>query len=481
LINRETYVSELISLRSKTLPQFIALYGRRRVGKTCLVRHCFEQQGISYMEVTGLQDGNMQQQLNIFSKALAKCFFDDAPLALPKNWFSAFELLTQQFLASKKSGLRVLFLDELPWLATNRSGLLAALDHYWNTQWSKMRHLLVIVCGSAASWMLDKIINAKGGLHNRLTKVINLKPFNLRETKQFLTAKKMRLSHKNILDLYMVMGGIPYYLEQLEPNNSVAQNVNRLCFHADGLLSTEFPRLFRSLFALSEVNMRLIRAIAAHRYGLSRQQIINKTKIPSGSNLNSRIHELEAAGFIHGYTPYGYGKKETYYRVIDEYALFYLRWIEPQLKSGHSFGTNHWQVEMKTSAWLSWAGYTFEGVCMKHSEQIVKALGLEHIGYKISSWRHVAALKSSASGAQIDLLFDRNDDAITLCEIKYCEKPSQLDKTTAKILIQKKDIFTNLTKTRKQLFMALLSTMGLKPGLWNDEVFDDAISIDQLF
>jgi uncharacterized protein len=246
-------------------------------------------------------------------------------------------------------------------------------------------------------------------------------------------------------------------------------------------LLTEFPRLFQSLFALSEINMRIIRVIAAHRYGISRQQIIKKTKIPSGSNLNSRLYELDAAGFIHGYTPFGYGKKETYYRVIDEYALFYLHWIEPQLKSGHPFSGNHWQVEVKTPSWLSWAGYTFEGICLKHSEQILRALGLERIGCKISSWRHVAAIKSAASGAQIDLLFDRNDGAITLCEIKYSEKPYSMDKAAAKLLLQKRDIFITLTKTRKQVFIAFITTMGLKPGLWNDEVIDATVSLDELF
>ncbi len=481
MINRESYVAELTILGKKPEPQLLALYGRRRVGKTCLVRHCFQRRDVIYMEVTGLKDGDMRQQLALFSQALANCFFSGAPLAVPKDWFSAFELLTQQLLKPARSKLRVLFLDELPWLATNRSGLLVALDHYWNTQWSRLRHLIVVICGSAASWMLDKIINAKGGLHNRLTKVINLKPFTLGETKQFLSAKKMRLDNKHILDLYMVMGGIPYYLEQLQPGKSVAQNINQLCFSPDGLLLTEFPRLFQSLFALSEINMRIIRVIAAHRYGISRQQIIKKTKIPSGSNLNNRLYELQAAGFIHGYTPFGYGKKETYYRVIDEYALFYLRWIEPQLKSGHPFSGNHWQVEVKTPAWLSWAGYTFEGVCLKHSEQILRALGLERIGCKISSWRHVAAIKSAASGAQIDLLLDRNDGAITLCEIKYCEKPYGLDKAAAKLVLQKRDIFITLTKTRKQIFIAFITTMGLKPGLWNDEVIDTAIDLGELF
>lgn len=481
MINRESYVTELTNLGNKPNPQLLALYGRRRVGKTCLVRHCFQRLTIRYMEVTGLKDGNMHQQLSLFSRALGDCFFSGAPIAVPKDWFAAFDLLTAQLVKSKSPELRVLFLDELPWLTTKRSNLLAALDHFWNTQWSLMKNLIIILCGSAASWMLDKLINSKGGLHNRLTKTINLPPFNLSETKQFLQAKKMRLSNKHILDLYMVMGGIPYYLEQLQANKSVAENIDRLCFSADGLLRDEFPRLFNSLFALSETSKRIIKVIAQHRYGISRQQIIQKTKIPSGSNLNNRLYELEAAGFIHGYTPYGYSRKEMYYRVIDEYTLFYLRWIEPHLYSGFPFNENHWQVEMKTPAWQSWAGYSYESVCMKHGEQILRALKLERIGSKMGSWRHISAVKSTKMGAQIDLLFDRNDNAITLCEIKYTDKLYTLDKTTAKTFLQKRELFSEITKTKKQIFFALITTIGLKPSLWNDEVIDIVINLEALF
>jgi AAA+ ATPase superfamily predicted ATPase len=482
LINRESYIKEFDDMRKNSRAQLLALYGRRRVGKTCLVRHCFQQSNIRYMEVTGLQKGSMRQQLGIFTKSLSNCFFSGAPISASHNWFDAFNLLNTQLISTAaQPELRVIFFDELPWLTTKRSGLLSALDHYWNTQWSQMQNLIVILCGSAASWMLDKVINAKGGLHNRLTKMINLRPFTLAETKQFLLSKKMRVSDKNILDLYMVMGGIPYYLEQLQSQKSVAENIHQLCFTTDGLLRTEFPRLFRSLFALSEINLRIIKAIAQNRSGLSRQQIIHKTKIASGSNLNNRLNELMESGFINRYAPYKGNKKEMYYRLIDEYTLFYLRWIEPNLNRGHDFSNNHWQIEMKTPAWQSWAGYTFESICMKHSSQIQKALNLQNIGCQVNSWRHVVTKKSAHNGAQIDLLFDRNDDAITLCEIKYSEKPFVLDKATAKLLLQKKDVFIQQTMTKKQIFIAMVTVNGLKPGLWDDEVVDAVVELSALF
>lgn len=481
LINRENYITELSSFGNTPGAQLIAIYGRRRVGKTCLVRHCFENPKNYYMEVTGLQNGTLIQQLTIFTESLSKTFFNNALISIPKNWFEAFKMLTKQLESTTHGNkLRVIFFDELPWLTTKRSSVLSAIDHYWNTQWSKMNNLIIILCGSAASWMLDKIINAKGGLHNRLTKIINLKPFNLHETKQFLLAKRMRVNDKNILDIYMTMGGIPYYLEQLDPKKSVAQNIQQLCFTTNGLLRTEFPRLFRSLFALSETNLKIIRAIAQNRTGLSRQEIIKKTKIISGTNLNNRLNELTESGFIQRYTPYSYNKKEIYYRIIDEHTIFYLHWIEPYLNKGHDFSVNHWQIEMKTPAWLTWAGYTFENICMKHSTQIQKSLGLQNVGCHTYSWRHIASKKSSENGVQIDLLFDRNDDAITLCEIKYSNQPYHIDKNTAKQLSHKKDIFIMQTKTKKQIFMVMITANGLKTGIWDDEIIDGNIGLSAI-
>lgn len=247
IIARDQETQILQEVLDSPKAQFVALYGRRRIGKTHLIRNYFSDKGL-YLEVTGLKNGKMRKQLEIFTKSLSKCFYDGINLATPTSWASAFEMLTTQFRKVAADKPVIIFLDELPWLATKRSGFLEELDHFWNTEWSKDNNVKLIVCGSAASWMLDKIVNDKGGLHNRLTRKINLRPFTLKQTEQFLKARKFKISRKNILDLYMVTGGVPYYLEFLERSLSVTQNINELCFSENAPLKTEFSQIFSSLF-----------------------------------------------------------------------------------------------------------------------------------------------------------------------------------------------------------------------------------------
>ena len=476
--DQETQILETVLASNKA--QFLALYGRRRIGKTHLIKNFFGDKG-AYFEVTGLKNGKMSTQLEIFTKALSKCFYNDVDLSVPSSWLDAFKLLTKHVRSVPSDQPFIIFFDELPWLATKRSGFLEALDHYWNTEWVNDNNLKLIVCGSAAAWMLDKIINDKGGLHNRLTRKILLRPFNLRQTEQFLQAKKFKLSHKNILDIYMITGGVPYYLEFLDRSLSVNQNINQLCFSQNSPLISEFTQIFSSLFDESDSHAKIIRTIAEKRYGMDRDEIIKSTKISSGGYINKKLSELEAAGFIRGYTPYGNMKKEKYYRIIDEYSLFYLNWIEPHLKTGYDFPSNYWSNILTTPKWQSWAGYSFEGICMKHVDQIQKALHFENTVAMPSSWRYCPNRRSDEQGAQIDLLFDRNDDAITLCEIRYSKQEYHLDKASAKNISNKADQFRAQTKTKKQIFVTLITTYGVKQSLWLDEIIDSVLTLESLF
>lgn len=329
--------------------------------------------------------------------------------------------------------------------------------------------------------MLEKVINDKGGLHNRLTSKMLLQPYTLKQTEEFLKAKKMKLSRKNILDIFMITGGVPYYLEFLNKSLSVEQNIQELCFAENAPLKDEFPQIFRSLFDHAEHHIQLIKAIAEKRHGLSREEIIQATKIPSGGNLNKKLNELEVAGFIRAYIPFGKEKKQKYYRVIDEYSLFYLRWIEPHASSGFAFPRHHWHNIVNTPAWSSWAGYSFEGVCMKHFSQIEAALHLDRMLAFPSSWRFTPAKGQSEQGAQIDLLLDRNDDAITVCEIKYSNTPYRLEKAAALNLDNKIEKFKKISKTPKQIFVALITTQGVKPSLWLEDVVNNVLTLEDLF
>lgn len=467
IIGREREIAILDKAWKSKEAEFVAVYGRRRVGKTYLIRKFFSKKGL-YFELTGMKDASLAEQLQNFVETFGRLLYPGLPLSRPSSWRDAFKMLTDALPSDRKI---TLFFDELPWLAHPKSKFMQALDYFWNTHWSQMPNVTMIVCGSAASWMLEKLINAKGGLHNRLTQTIRLQPFNLNETEQFLRSQSIRYAQKQVLDLYMVMGGIPYYLKHVEKGKSAVQNINAICFQSEGLLRTEFPRLFHSLFNAAEVNLRIVREIAKRREGISREELIRKTKIESGGTLSRRLHELEAAGFIRSITPYGYYMRRQYYKVIDEYTMFYLNWIEPL--GNREPEEHYWENRINTPAATTWHGYAFESVCDKHRSQIRKALGLGNIATDTSSWR--------SKDAQIDLLLDRADGAITICEIKYSKNIYSLDKSYAKKLANRLELFEKQAKPNKQLFLALITTQGLKKGLWSEDLIDQVVTLKDLF
>ena len=464
-------------LRSKS-PAFVALHGRRRVGKTYLIREYFHNKGI-FFEAVGMKDANMALQLQHFSDALSTTFANGQPLRIPPSWHEAFAMLTDYL--TQQAVKNIVFLDELPWLATKRSGFLASLDYYWNAHWSKIPNLILIVCGSAASWMLENIVHAKGGLYNRLTHTFHLQPFCLAETKAYLHSRKVRLTDKQIVDLYMVLGGIPHYLKQVHAGWSATQTIDELCFTPSGLLHDEFPVIFQSLFDHAKEHEQIVRTIAKQQQGVSRETLLTLLGTHSGGTFKKRMDALIASGFVKSQVPYG-KKQQQYYRVIDEYTMFYLRWIEPfKKRSDVSMVKNYWQKKSLLPEWRSSAGYLFENVCYKHVPQIQKALGLDAISCDIGTWRFVPRKGSKQQGAQIDLLFDRADGAITLCEIKYSDKPYKIDKPYGQNLMQKMDSFAQHTKTHKQLFLALITTQGLQTNLWSEELVAHHTTLNDLF
>jgi len=482
IVGREKEIKLFERIVASPQAEFVAVYGRRRVGKTYLVQQCLAKKG-TYMECTGIKDGRLHDQLLNFIQSFAAAFYPGLPLQAPKGWREAFELLTNELKkASSTKKKIILFLDELPWLATRKSELLQNLDYFWNTQWSKYPHFKLVVCGSAASWMLAHLINAKGGLYNRITRSLLLEPFNLSETKAFLGRKKIKLTEKQVLDLYMVMGGVPYYLNQLDPTKSIVQNINDLCFKKDGLLYSEFLRLFQSLFETAELNLQIVKEIAKRRYGVAYSELIEKTGKKAGGRFNERLYELEAAGFIQRFLPYGRKKRDHYYKVIDEYTLFYLKWIS-EIADGKAIpkGADYWTTISKSPAWFSWAGFSFESVCYKHIDKIIHALGLEGVGCLASHWRYQAGLGEKGEGAQIDLLLERDDNAITVCEIKYASQPFIIDKAYAKNLQNKLDIFEKHLKQPRQLFCAMITVAGLKRNVWSEDLIHNVVELKDLF
>jgi hypothetical protein len=480
IIGREKEKKILSKILALKEPEFLAIYGRRRVGKTFLIRNFFKNEGI-YFEVTGQYKTNYKQQLENFHNALLKTFQSTRPIPKPASWKEALSLLT--FLIKTQLGKEkiILFFDELPWLATQRSGLLSVIDYEWNTEWSNVNNLKLIVCGSAASWVLDNIINATGGLHNRITNTIHLKPFGLGETDEYLKIRGIRLKPIQILELYMVMGGIPYYLNQIEKGKSATEIINTVCFTEDGLLFSEYDRLFRSLFKKAEMHLKIIQKIAMKRNHISRQELINAGGFSSGGGLHDKIKELVSSGFIQEFVPFGKKSRDTVLKITDEYTLFFLEWIGPIKKRGPITNPNYWLNASKQQKYRTWTGYAFEAVCVKHVQQIIKSLGIENVAGEIGKWHFSPAAGSKKSGAQIDLIINRFDDCINICEIKFSKNKYAIDKKNAHNLLNKINVFEEKTGTKKQIFLTMITTMGLKKTMYSEDLVHSEVVMKDLF
>ncbi len=468
-------------IRSKK-SEFIAVYGRRRVGKTYLIKNLVGSFPCVFFHVTGIKNGSLKSQLKEFAKQVGKTFYQSPSLIPQKSWDDAFEDLTETINSLPKEKTVILFFDELPWMATPRSKILTALELYWNRYWVFDKRIKLIICGSATSWIINNIINNKGGLHNRVTRTIHLQPFSLYETDCFLKEHQIQLNHKQILDLYTVLGGVPLYWSFVRKGLSAHQCIDKLCFQSNGPLVSEFERLFESLFEDPKPYTELIRFIAKHRYGIGQAELIALSKLPNGGGTIDRLHELEEAGFVTSLVPYGHKDKGVYYVMDDEYSLFYLRWIEPNLKTIAKKEKNEgfWLSLSNQSSWKSWAGYAFESTCYKHINQIRRGLRIDP-GAHVGTWRYSPRAKDNQEGAQIDLLFDRPDGAITLCEIKCSDNHFAIDKSYYQELVRKREVFRKQTRTKKQLFLSMITAMGLKPTIYSEEIIVSQVILEDLF
>jgi uncharacterized protein len=471
VIGRENEKELLEEVMAGTKAHLVAVYGRRRVGKTYLIRSCLRQH-ISF-EFSGIHNVDTETQLSNFSRAISQQLNNGNAIAKPLNWFEAFDLLYTFLLKKNKRKKVVIFLDEFPWLQTAKSNFLAAFENFWNTKASKQNNFVVILCGSAASWMIKNVVRNKGGLHNRITKRIVLLPFTLQETELFLQNRHVNLNRYQITQLYMAMGGIPHYLEQVAPGMSAAQVIDKACFTKNGFLYNEFNDLYQALFDTAGRHIKVIKALAARPMGLNRNEIIKFCKLQSGGSTTALLEELSSSGFITPYIPFGKKTKDSIYKLTDEFSLFYLKFMEPNRNSGK--GT--WMQLSNTASWKSWSGFAFETICIKHTAAIKQALGISGIYSLASVWKS----RGNQGGAQIDLLINRKDNCINLCEIKFYEEEFTVDKKYAAALQQKMNVFKRETNTRKQLFLTLITTHGLHQNEHSIGLISQAITLDALF
>lgn len=456
IVGRDFEVQKMRNFLTNQESELLAIIGRRRVGKTFLVKNVYQNEMVFH--ITGIQDVSRSLQLDNFVEARNQFFVESKSFKKPTNWITAFSQL-KELMGKPKKKKRVLFFDELPWLASNSNEFLKAFDHFWNT-WAIDQNLVVVICGSSASWMITNIMNHKGGLHNRVTQKIHLHPFTLYETEKFLLSKGLNMPRQNLISLYMATGGVPYYLKEIQKGSTSVQAINTMYFGKKASLKNEFNNLYKALFSNYEKHILVIRALASKWMGLTRTEIVEHTQLQTGGAISTILNELETSGFIQSIRPFGKQQRETLYRLTDEYSLFYIHFIEP-----HQHLENYWIKKYNTSIVKSWQEYAFENLCLKHVEGIKQTLGISGVLTSESSFYKRNDKKTS--GCQIDLLIDRADNAINICEMKFYTGAYNLTQDTINDLQQKRNVFEETTKTKKQLFLTLITVDGVTDNKYN--------------
>ena len=467
LIGRKKPKERFQKLLKSKKSEFLAVYGRRRVGKTYLIKEYFSYQFDFF--ITGMANATTAQQLFNFDTEMnrqSNLVFDSPSV----NWLEAFQRLREHLESKKKEGKLVVFIDELPWMHTHGSDFLMGLEHFWNAWATHRRDVLLIVCGSAASWMLTEVINSTGGLHNRVTGQMKIEPFTLGETELLLKSNNCHLDRYQLIQLYMCMGGVPYYLDAVEPGKSAAQNIQDLFFEKSGLLRNEFHNLYRALFKRHEVYEKVVEVLSTKPYGMARNDVIKSSGLQSGGTLSKVLADLEESGFITSYPSLDRKNKNTIYRLSDYFTAFYFRFLQkPQ-------GTD-WLQLLDQPTHRAWQGFTFEQVCLDHVAQIKKALGISGIQAEQAAWRGATEDK----GAQIDLLIDRRDHVITICECKFPLDRYTINKEYADQLRAKLSVFKEVSKTKKAVHLAFVSSYGLHPNSYSDLLVQSQVTMDALF
>lgn len=467
IIGRKEELRKLEDIYNSNQSEFVVVYGRRRVGKTYLVRECFE--GRTSFHLTGLANSTTREQLLNFVITYNRHQPDN--LQKPKNWLEAFDMLAT-LIERSETKRKLIFIDEMPWLDTPRSGFTRALEHFWNGWASARKDVVLIVCGSATSWIMDKIINNHGGLHNRITQQIKLSPFTLCECADYFEHRKMEYSRQMTAECYMAMGGIPYYMSLMRKGLSGAQNINALFFGKNAPLANEFDNLYASLFRNSGDYVKIVEALSKKMKGLSRSEIIAASKLSSNGELSKMLRDLENCGFIRSYVAFGKKERDKLYQLTDFYTLFYFRFA----KENRNADEHLWTNLAGTPAYNTWAGYSFEMLCLCHLPQLKKAMGIMGILAKVSSWRST----NVEPGAQIDLIIDRNDKIVNLCEMKYGTDTYTISKTYEENLRHKRSAFIAETKTRKAVHLTMVTSYGIRRNEYSNGIQWD-LTLNDLF
>lgn len=472
MVGRQQEVKELNKLYNKNRAELVAIYGRRRVGKTYLVDETFS--GRITFRHAGLAPGDenpkglLRAQLDHFYNSLV--LFGMESCKKPDSWLEAFLLLEKHLQKIDDGSRQLIFLDELPWLDTPRSGFMRAFEGFWNNWGCHRKNLMVIVCGSANSWIMDSLINNRGGLYNRVTYEIKLLPFTLRECKEYFDSNGIRLSDYDIVQSYMIFGGIPYYLGYLDGSLSLAQNVDKLFFARNAKLEDEYDRLFNSVFANPDAVKEIVELLYTNNAGFTRSEIVKNLEKTDGGSLSRSLNALIASDFITKYVPFGLSKREEHYKLIDPFCIFYLHFVMQHNASNEHF----WQQNITSQPVVTWRGYAFENVCFNHIDQIKAALGISGVITSASAWS-----KRGDEGTQIDLLIQRNDNVINMCEMKYYSDDFKVDNAYYRKLNSRQELLAQQVSRKMSIRNTLITTYGLKQNEYSG-VFTNVITMQDL-
>lgn len=470
MVGREKEKQILQELAHADHSKLAVVYGRRRVGKTFMIRETFNYR-FSFSH-TGVENGTMQDELFAFWESLR-----DAGLACerPGDWWEAFGQL-KRHLERCRDDRKTVFLDELPWMDTEKSGFTKALESFWNGWASARRDIFLVVCGSAAAWMTKNVLQSRGGLFNRATRQIFLEPFTLAECERFVQEKGLEMDRGDIVRGYMVFGGAAYYWDLLDRGESLAQNIDRLFFSRNGDLSHEFSRLYKSVFPHPEPYVAVVTALGAKKAGMTREEIVRcGGAAGNNGNLTTCLENLERSGFVRRYSPLGRAKRGSVYQLVDNYTLFWFRFA----KDRDGEDAHFWSHAVASPALSTWQGLAFERVCLEHVPQIKAALGVSGVATRVSSWRAQGDAGANR-GAQVDLVISRADNVANLCEMKFCGGEYEIDAEEAEKLRNRVEAFRRETGTRGGIRLTFVTPYGVKRNKYANLVQSE-VTLEGLF
>ena len=468
MVGRKEEIKRLKLAYASPYSEFVSVYGRRRVGKTFLVNETFEY-GFAF-HAAGLKREGLRRQLDNFRMALKRQGRENCPRL--SGWIEAFYEL-ELLLEDLPEGRKVIFIDEMPWMDTRKSGFLSALEGFWNGWAASRKDILLIACGSATSWIIKRLNRNRGGLHNRIRTQIKLEPFTLAECEEYSRELGLGYSRQHILECYMALGGVAYYWSLLEKGRSPEQNIDLLFFSRREELRSEFDELYSSLFTNPEAYIKIIRALGRHRQGLGRDEIIRDIGFVSNGGLTSHLADLEECGFVRKYLPAG-GANSGLYQLADAFSLFYMTFVE----GNNSRDGDFWVSRVPEGRKNDWRGNAFERAVIAHVPQIKKALGISGVHTDVYSWKVSAS--ATNRGAQVDLLIDRRDGIANLCEMKYSSGEYAIDKDENDRIVNRVEAFRRQIGSNRTIHVTIITANGLKDNMYSHNV-NSRINLDDLF